>query len=100
MFKLAGHLGKTVGELESSLSIAEFAEWQAFDQLDPIGGFRGDLQAAIVAASMGGGKLSDYLVIDPNPMTDEMREEYEYRQRLQQLTDEQNALIQVFSNVE
>lgn len=82
------------------MTASEFAEWQAFDVLDPIGGYRGDVQAAIVASSMGGGKLSDYLLIDPNPMTDEMREEYEYYERLRQLEQEQTALIDKFNRMQ
>ncbi|WP_264765426.1 DUF4035 domain-containing protein [Moraxella catarrhalis] len=97
---MAGHLGKTVGELEATMSASELSEWLAYDRLDPIGGYRGDIQAATIAASMGGGKLSDYMIIDPNPMTDEMREEYEYYQRLAELEDEQSLLIERFNHLE
>lgn len=100
LFKLAGHLGKTVGELEATMSASELSEWLAYDRLDPIGGYRGDIQAATIAASMGGGKLSDYLIIDPNPMTDEQRQEYEYYQRLAELEDEQSLLIERFNHLE
>lgn len=83
MFKLAGHLGRTVGELEHSLSYDEFIEWQAYDRLDPIGGFRQDLQTAHLLyayyRSMGGNDdsvgVGDFLPIDPNPMTDEQKEQ-------------------------
>lgn len=82
MFRLAGHLGRTVGELDASLSYDEFMEWQAYDRLDPIGGYRADLQTAHLLyayyRSMGGGDdsvgIGDFLPIDPNPMTDEQRE--------------------------
>ncbi|WP_227548300.1 phage tail assembly protein T [Moraxella catarrhalis] len=57
----------TVAELASKMSYVEFLEWQAFHDIDPIGGYRGDIQAAMIAASMGGGKLSDYMIIDPKP---------------------------------
>lgn len=90
----------TVAELASKMSYVEFLEWQAFHDIDPIGGYRGDIQAAMIAASMGGGKLSDYMIIDPNPMTDEQRQEYEYYQRLAELEDEQSLLIERFNHLE
>ena len=34
------------------MSSAEFAEWQAYNNHDPFGGFRSDLQAAIVARTI------------------------------------------------
>ncbi len=51
-------------------------EWQAYDAIDPIGGYRGDLQAALIAqqvAARPGSKLTDYLVVDPNPRTPEQQ---------------------------
>lgn len=41
-------LGKTVGELSSSLSSRELMEWMAFDSMEPIGDRRGDLQNAML----------------------------------------------------
>lgn len=38
---MAGHLGRTVGQLDT-MSAREFASWIAFDQLSPIGGERLD----------------------------------------------------------
>ncbi|AKI26986.1 phage tail assembly protein T [Moraxella catarrhalis] len=99
MFKLAGHLGKTVGELERTMTAHEFAQWRAYDRLDPIGGYRGDIQAAMIAASMAGGKLSDYLIIDPNPMTDEEREAYELEQRKAQLQAQMERTLAMFSAI-
>lgn len=81
LFKLAGHLGKTVAELSETLSITEFNEWLAYDRVDPIGGYRGDLQAAVIARSMAGGDLKDHIVIDPSPMTDEQKEQAEEARR-------------------
>lgn len=57
-----------------TLSAKEFAEWQAYDRLDPIGAYRGDIQSAIIASATAGGKVSDYIVIDPNPMTDAQKQ--------------------------
>ena len=42
----------TVAELLSRISSAELTEWMAFSMLEPIGHERGDLQAAVVAATM------------------------------------------------
>jgi hypothetical protein len=36
LFKLAGHLGRTVADLERGLSSSELSEWIAYDQLDRI----------------------------------------------------------------
>ena len=80
MFKLAGHLGKTVGELETTLTAHELAEWRAYDVIDPIGGYRMDLGFALLARIQAGDKdsrIEDFLVIDPNPMNDEQRQAYE-----------------------
>ncbi|UZA25230.1 DUF4035 domain-containing protein [Moraxella bovis] len=99
MFKLAGHLGKTVGELERTMTAREFAEWQAYDRLDPIGGYRGDIQSAVIACAMAGGKPSDYIVIDPNPMTDDEREAYELEQRKAELQAQVERTLAMFSTI-
>ena len=99
MFKLAGHLGKTVGELEQTMSASEFAEWQAYDRLDPIGAYRGDFQSAVIARAMAGGKLSDYIIIDPNPMTDEDREAYKTAQRMAELQAQTERTLALFAKM-
>ena len=99
MFKLAGHLGKTVGELERTLTAREFAEWQAYDRLDPIGGYRGDLRAALIATAMAGGKLSDYMIIDPNPMTDDERQAFEMERRKAELQAQVERTIAMFERI-
>lgn len=76
MHKLAGHLGKTVGELKQSLSYDELIDWIAYNRLDPIGAYRQDLQTALLAMLQSGDKdsqLSDFVLIDPNPMTKKQR---------------------------
>lgn len=100
MFKLASHLGKTVGELERTLTVAEFAEWAAYDELDPIGGYRTDLGFAMLAYLQAGDKdksVQDFLLIDPNPMTDDERKRYEHEQRAQQAREEVQAMIAMFN---
>ncbi|MDT3395431.1 hypothetical protein RKE29_01990 [Streptomyces sp. B1866] len=52
-FRLAGHLGCTVAELLARTSSAELTEWMVYERLTgPLGGRRGDVQAAIVAATV------------------------------------------------
>ncbi|ELA08733.1 hypothetical protein MOMA_09246 [Moraxella macacae 0408225] len=99
MFKLAGHLGKTVSELERTLSVHEFAEWQAYDRLDPFGGYRGDIQSALVAHAIAGGKLSDYIIIDPNPMTDDERKAHELEQQKAELQRQMERTLAMFNRL-
>jgi hypothetical protein len=42
----------TVRQLLASLDSAELTEWQAFDRMEPIGEFRADLRAGIVASTV------------------------------------------------
>lgn len=78
------------------MTAREFAEWQAYDRLDPIGGYRGDIQSAVIACAMSGGKLSDYIVIDPNPMTDEERTAYELEQRKAEIRAQAERTLAMF----
>lgn len=52
VYRLAGHLGRTVAELDD-MDATEFAGWLAADQLSPIGGERIDylfaMQNAVLA---------------------------------------------------
>lgn len=52
MFRLALALGRTVAELEQTMSGQELTEWIAYDSLEPFGDQRADLRAGIVAATM------------------------------------------------
>lgn len=45
-------MGRTVEELLGAISSRELTEWIAFDQVEPIGDRRGDLQAGVVAATV------------------------------------------------
>ncbi|MBO2530966.1 MAG: hypothetical protein CW348_14160 [Thermobifida sp.] len=52
-FRLAGHLGMTVAELLARISSRELTEWAVYERrAGPLGGRRGDIQAAIVAADV------------------------------------------------
>ncbi|TWV81511.1 phage tail protein [Moraxella sp. VT-16-12] len=103
MFKLAGHLGKTVSELERTLTISELAEWRAYDEIDPIGGYRMDLGFALLAYLQAGDtdkSLADFLVIDPNPMTDDERQVWEDEQHAIKARAEVQAMIAMFGKME
>jgi hypothetical protein len=52
LLRLALALGRTVRELQASLTEREMAEWFAFHQMEPIGGQRADWHAAIIAATV------------------------------------------------
>lgn len=49
--RLALALGRTVAELEASLSTDEFAEWMAYWQLEPFGPEIDDQRAGTIAAA-------------------------------------------------
>ncbi|MCO6554065.1 MAG: DUF4035 domain-containing protein [Gilliamella sp.] len=50
--KLALRLGKTLAELEQTLTAREFYYWVAFDKLNPIGDERHDWHAAQISSSI------------------------------------------------
>ncbi|WP_439153463.1 phage tail assembly protein T [Xenorhabdus santafensis] len=52
LLTLALRLGKTVAELQGSLSASELMLWMAFDRENPLSDRRGDIQAAQVAAAV------------------------------------------------
>jgi hypothetical protein len=59
-------MGRTVAELERSMSAVEFQQWVAFNEIDPFTSDRDDLRAAITAhaaaASNGAScKVSDFV---------------------------------------
>lgn len=91
-------MGKTVGELEQ-MSARELDEWIAYDSLDPIGNYRMDLQTAhlLYAQSDGKHKLQDFLPIDPNPMTEQMREQIEIEKEKARIQQEMMAMIEMFN---
>lgn len=68
IFRLAGHLSKTVAEIEDTMSNREFMEWVAFSRIEPIGGARldfaaGQIQATTAAClSSSKHKLSDFVI--------------------------------------
>ncbi|OHY63785.1 phage tail protein [Pluralibacter gergoviae] len=61
MMALALRMGRTLGELQQSMSISEFQMWAEYDRISPVGDIRSDiLNAQLVSAVYGsqGGKIS------------------------------------------
>lgn len=58
---LALRMGRTLHELQQSVTASELKMWLAFDRMSPIGDWRGDVQAAQISAAAlnaQGGKAS------------------------------------------
>lgn len=51
-FKLALALGRTVSELEQTMSCREFSQWAAFYAVHPFGAERDNLHSAIIASTI------------------------------------------------
>lgn len=66
LFRLAGHLGRTVAEIEE-MSHPELMEWVAFSRIEPIGDARLDYLFALLMQTMAScwssskHKLQDFL---------------------------------------
>ena len=63
MFQLAMRLGRTVGELVSSLSTEEFEYWKAFSALEPIGVLREDALFANVCKTLADLQVKNELTL-------------------------------------
>ena len=63
MFQLAMRLGRTVGELVSSLSTEEFEYWKAFSALEPIGVLREDALFANVCKTFADLQVKNELTL-------------------------------------
>ena len=73
MFRLALELGKTVGELERTLTSTELVEWMALYELEPFGAWRDNYHAAMQASLLlninrgrnsAPSKISDFMYRD------------------------------------
>lgn len=52
-FRLASHLGMTVGRMLAEISSRELTEWMVYEQIaGPLGPVRGDYQAAQITANI------------------------------------------------
>lgn len=84
------------------MSYQEFMEWVAYDRLDPIGGYRQDLNTALLAmmqSSDPNAKLSDFILIDPNPISEEMAQEQELQAYKEQQEAQKQRLIAMFEGL-
>lgn len=78
---MAGHLSKTIAEIDALVGMDELRAWQAFDRVNPIGDYRMDLNFAAMKQQIAKWSgyctelpsLKELLVIDPFPLTDEQR---------------------------
>lgn len=52
MFRLALALGKSVREVEATMSSHEIAEWMAYYRINPWGEDRADLRSGVVASTI------------------------------------------------
>lgn len=80
----------------------ELTEWMAYNRFDPIGGFRQDLQTAhLLYAKLGGEdkNISEFLPVDPNPMTDEQLAEIEKQRMFDELQSQTQRMIAMFDNM-
>ena len=81
MFQLAMRLGRTVGELVSSLSTEEFEYWKAFSALEPIGIIREDAIGANICKTLADLQvkneltLRDFTVFNRNKAEPELDQE-------------------------
>lgn len=92
----------TVSQLSSEMTSQELTEWMAYDRFDPIGGYRQDLQTAYLLYEKRGGddkNISDFLPVDPNPMTDEQRAEVERVKKIEELEVQTAQMIAMFDSM-
>ena len=92
----------SVAQIEH-FSAKELAEWRAYDQLDPIGGYRQDIQTAFMAYMAYGDKktqtINDWLIIDPEPMSHKLKEQAKIAQQKLALERQTAHLIAGFDKV-
>ncbi|MGP1608000.1 MAG: phage tail assembly protein T [Moraxella sp.] len=89
----------TVRQLCEQMPEDELIEWMAYDSIDPIGNYRSDVQTALLAYMQAGDKnatLDDFILFDPDPITDEERVQQEEEQRKTQLKQQADAMQEYF----
>lgn len=93
----------TVAQLNQTMSAREIQEWRAYDQLDPIGGYRQDINTAFMAYLAYGDKakhtIDDFLVIDPAPMSAKLKKDAELSKQKQKLARQAAKLAAEFERV-
>lgn len=91
-----------MSELIDTISPDELMEWMAYDRLDPFGGYRSDLQTAqLVMAQLGDkdSKLHDFVLFDPNPLPDDIKERQQQEQEKQELETMTQRLMLEFEGL-
>jgi hypothetical protein len=73
LFRLAGHLGKTVAEIEDTMSGAELLEWMEYENIEPFGAWRDNWHTSIIASILANAnrksgsapiKMADFMYVD------------------------------------
>lgn len=74
-------------------------QWQAYYEIDPFGGYRSDLGFALLAYLQAGDKdksIHDFVLIDPNPMTEQEHHQYTQTQNQIQAQDDIQKMLGLF----
>ena len=84
MFRLAGHLGKSVRWIEKNISSSELTEWIAFyEYIEPFGGRLLDEQRSVLSMQNyqgeGSPELKDFYLYDYSMQTPEQKEQERLR---------------------
>jgi hypothetical protein len=53
LFRLAGHLKKSVGEILETMDSDELTDWMAFARIEPLDGYRNDINFASLQSLLG-----------------------------------------------
>lgn len=75
---------------------SELVEWLAYDQLDPIGSRRSDIQTALLAKMQSASetaKIDDFILFDLHPKTDEELQQEQYERRVAEVNEQADRLI-------
>lgn len=75
---------------------SELVEWLAYDQLDPIGSRRSDIQTALLAKMQSASetaKIDDFILFDLHPKTDEELQQEQYERRAAEAKEQADRLI-------
>lgn len=103
MFRLAGHLGKSVRWIEQNISSSELTEWIAYDEyIEPFGGRLLDEQRSVLSMQnyQGEGKrvLKDFNLYDYSMETPKQKEQEQLRVAKMQAEAQAAALKDFFKS--
>ncbi|WP_227500347.1 phage tail assembly protein T [Psychrobacter arcticus] len=87
-----------MAELSATLSNEELAEWMAYYNIDPWGGYRSDIQTAKIEAGITSytGSLYDILSFNPNPLPAEQIEKRAKAAQIAKLERETQQMAKMF----